>query len=505
VSEPARPPALVLCRHLVEASVLDAAELAADLGGRWAAVEVLADLCRTPELLAGVVTRSGADRLVVGLCAPPAAPHDFQAQARKAGLDPFAVALLDLSRAGAAALPLLHAAAARLRAFPGSRPEQLKLRLLSLEDRRSRRSLFTLPPSTYEPVASVAETLCLGEGRCGLCLAACPVGALAPVGGKAAVDRDACVACGLCVALCPEGAIGLPGASLPELEAELAALLAVDSPRILFRCRRAGDDDASSATSWLPLAVPCLGMVGAGWILQALAGGARAVALHGCGEGCHGGRAREVEAAVDYCRRLLSLLGDGAAEERVLLACPAAPPALPPLERAEDGAPITLREPAASVQALSRLASKKRSAVEEALLHEASPLGLVEVREETCTACGACSAVCPTGALVLDEGGEETVLSLDPRLCIGCGRCVPVCPEQDHDTLVLRRGTDLAALAEGRVVLKRAASARCRRCGAPIAPSAMLERVRGLLADEGEAEELLRVVGELCADCRGLS
>jgi hypothetical protein len=33
----------------------------------------------------------------------------------------------------------------------------------------------------------------------------------------------------------------------------------------------------------------------------------------------------------------------------------------------------------------------------------------------------------------------------------------------------------------------------------------MLERVRGLLADEGEAEELLRVVGELCADCRGLS
>lgn len=41
-----------------------------------------------------------------------------------------------------------------------------------------------------------------------------------------------------------------------------------------------------------------------------------------------------------------------------------------------------------------------------------------------CTACGACLATCPTGAL-LPAPLHPTVVA---RLCTGCGECVEICP-----------------------------------------------------------------------------
>ena len=42
---------------------------------------------------------------------------------------------------------------------------------------------------------------------CGVCVEACPVGAIALVDGKARVDEELCTGCGACVAACPEGVI----------------------------------------------------------------------------------------------------------------------------------------------------------------------------------------------------------------------------------------------------------------------------------------------------------
>lgn len=42
-----------------------------------------------------------------------------------------------------------------------------------------------------------------------------------------------------------------------------------------------------------------------------------------------------------------------------------------------------------------------------------------------CVSCGACSAVCPTGAHSFGENGEHRV---DFSRCIACGRCVEQCP-----------------------------------------------------------------------------
>lgn len=42
-----------------------------------------------------------------------------------------------------------------------------------------------------------------------------------------------------------------------------------------------------------------------------------------------------------------------------------------------------------------------------------------------CSHCGACTAVCPVGALSLDENG---MLTFDQEACLVCELCVGVCP-----------------------------------------------------------------------------
>lgn len=45
------------------------------------------------------------------------------------------------------------------------------------------------------------------------------------------------------------------------------------------------------------------------------------------------------------------------------------------------------------------------------------------VDKETCVGCGACVAVCPVGAISLEDKAH-----IDPDCCIGCGACVNECP-----------------------------------------------------------------------------
>jgi len=45
------------------------------------------------------------------------------------------------------------------------------------------------------------------------------------------------------------------------------------------------------------------------------------------------------------------------------------------------------------------------------------------ISADTCVACGACQAECPTGAIM-----EGDVFSIDPNICIDCGTCLDACP-----------------------------------------------------------------------------
>jgi ferredoxin len=46
--------------------------------------------------------------------------------------------------------------------------------------------------------------------------------------------------------------------------------------------------------------------------------------------------------------------------------------------------------------------------------------------DEKCFQCGACTGICPTGALSIRR--PEMAVLFEPGKCTGCGLCVPVCP-----------------------------------------------------------------------------
>ena len=52
--------------------------------------------------------------------------------------------------------------------------------------------------------------------------------------------------------------------------------------------------------------------------------------------------------------------------------------------------------------------------------------------EETCTHCGACTAVCPTGALSIQR--PEMVVIFDQQKCSVCELCIPTCPTRAMKT-----------------------------------------------------------------------
>lgn len=528
---------VLLCQALEDlGSGLDLAEVK-----RWfqetdtaVRVEAVTDLCHRP----GEVSRlaaSGAARLVLGLCSEDYGELEMQSHARRAGLDPLGVAVANLGGYCATVHPrpqgtdkaklLLAAAVARARAFPGSSPEGVRPYLVRGHQKVSRRGLFTLPPIGYRAVVSLQSELCISEAGCQLCVEVCPRGALTKVDGRLSLDKGRCEACGLCVVACPCGAPQLPTHSLPQLEAEITALLQnpalePSQPRaVLFVCQgnaaalaELGGRGLSYPVGWLPLQVPCAGMVSAAWLLQCLALGAAAVGVVDCGGDCPFGQRELIEGRVAYCRELLGLLGGSPDAMQLLPAASAAMlaqglsgPLKGGARRRDRGlAGVSLSSPRAAAQALQALAHDYGASPTFSLPHPYSPLGLVRIDADKCTGCGACTWACPTGALALQQENGAVALTFDPALCNGCGQCSNRCPETPDQVVRVAKVTDLQALSRGRVTLYQDQEVRCQICGAVIGPAAMLRRIEALLGDKGGASAAtLAAITQRCPACRG--
>ncbi len=56
------------------------------------------------------------------------------------------------------------------------------------------------------------------------------------------------------------------------------------------------------------------------------------------------------------------------------------------------------------------------------------PISMIVQRvDDKCTHCSACTVVCPSGALVIENRASMEVIFKQDK-CIGCGLCIPACP-----------------------------------------------------------------------------
>ncbi len=458
--------------------------------------EVLAvpELCKRPETVGTLLAGRKVDRLVLGLCSEEAySLAELQPEVRKAGLDPLGVEIVHLMGVGPdKAKVLLAAAAARALAFAGSKPEHSKM---YKSTKISRRSLFRLRWTEYRAVPSINHAACTAGSGCDICTRACPQDALKWSRGRIEYDKSTCEPCGICATACPRGAISDPTTTPAQVETQVGALISgEDGPRgIVYHCARS--PTPQGAEGWMPLRLPCVGMATSGWMLAPLLMGAGTVGIQRCPPECLAGQAENVAETVAFCREFLANIG--APEDLVVL-----DPDLgqdPPLGMT----PVPMDQPFGNeaVPAILRGLAHLFGADEVSVSHERSPLGLVKIGE-ACTGCGTCAEACPTEALVLESGEEGVALTFDAMRCVACNLCVPPCPERHRGAIEVVKTVDLGRLNLGRTVLRQEATPRCERCGAPIAPQAMMNRVEELLGEEFTS--LMPVLAKYCSDCRVL-
>lgn len=444
-------------------------------------------LCTRPEKVRDYVAETGADRLALGLCRDGYSVAAIQGAAQRCGIDPLGVQIVDLPPRSSDSRVPLEAAAARAREYLGSVPENVKLKRGA---KIARRSLLRGTLFEYLAVPSVVQDDCAAQRGCRICVDVCPQNAIRIEDGRAVHDPAACVACGLCVTACPTGATVNPANTGEMLEADLRVLLrrnGTNAPGIAFVCQH--EVEPETHENWRRVSVPCVGMLPPHWLLATLLMGARAVAVVPCdsvsGERAAGSvsAAREVLQASGLPERLVELLND-----------PSTPPRGTRLRRKQTPFPFRHDSAVRVMTALSEI-TQASFRVE----HPNIGLGLIELGP-SCTVCGSCASACPTDALTYEYEESGASVSFDAGACVACSQCVVACPERDRDAIRLTSVVDTDSLSEGRAVMRTDGIVNCSRCGSPVAPQHLLDRILVLVGTHDAPPAWTK----LCSDCRSL-
>jgi ferredoxin len=131
------------------------------------------------------------------------------------------------------------------------------------------------------------------------------------------------------------------------------------------------------------------------------------------------------------------------------------------------------------------------------LLQRLSPLGKVALDSSRCTGCGLCAVECPTEALVFSLCKDDDTFQLVFRhgSCLACGQCAVICPEK---CLAVERILGLDNIGS-QSVLFQDRLLRCSKCGQPLGPKSMIDRMRARVAAAGKT---FPFQFELCPDCK---
>lgn len=298
-----------------------------------------------------------------------------------------------------------------------------------------------------------------GSG-CAVCADACPRDALSvpATDDPLRLDAEACIGCGLCVPACPTGALAGVGPTAGELVDRVAdARASFPADAVVVRCLPAQKVAAPPYPA--SAVVPCLASVDPEALAAAAAGvghGALVLERAAC-EYCPVASVRRVARTLRTAAALAASVAPGVAVSDLLLTA------------GEDPSPAAAPGPRRSRRSLFQPPTPRREAATDtprALLLQVAPdapLPHVAV-DASCTACAACSRVCPTGALGWTGSADHPDLEFDPRACVGCAECVRVCAEDAIHLEGRRPGP------HGPVVVARVTRSRCARCRAILSP-----------------------------------
>jgi len=484
------------------------------------------NFCR-PQILSRLAQEHSLQPMVVGACCQLNSKLRFWEEPERIALDPYSVRIVDLLQEIASSydnvelierVKLLLWSQVRRQAKFSSVPQQSrKLHFIKPQGEISRRDLFRLPLPRYQVIPYIQTEKCVGGERCQLCQEGCPFNAVVSENSEVLIDKLRCQGCGACIAACPFQAICYPTFSLDQLEGEMEGLLLADGdilqPRIVVLvCQSClpsfGETEVNPfiyAPNMLPLEVPCLSMVPSWLLLRALDLGAQGVALISNKEECQFGlKPDRWQGKVRFVQELLEKWGiepgrirafEGSRLEQDLTQFAQGVAQLPPTSlRSSQPTKVpanSLILPSLIAGLTERLAPCSSGVVSAGSV----PFGKLELDRSQCTACGLCALDCPTEALsfVSDEGWYQ--LFFHYQDCIGCGQCIKSCPEK---CLRLENTLEIERLSNPPEIIFEGEIAVCQECGIPIAPKAMIDKLRTrIAAADGLTSQL-----SICPACR---
>lgn len=303
--------------------------------------------------------------------------------------------------------------------------------------------------------------------QCSACVSACPLGAFTLNDEGLDIDQANCDGCALCAASCPEAAIEIGQAVRllkPKLSGATSAFAACE--RVLAR----GE----------PGHVTCLHALTSGDLARFYSDGGRSVvvAKAPC-DVCARGRGTPIEERVAGINRLLEDRGLRRLEVQQLDISSWR-------EDRDDQSRISRRSlfgfarrgDEVDTSSGARNAADPSGIAPGALLPEVGKAQLAAVGpsldRDSCTACGACIAICPHRVLTLvrRQGGHPRY-EFDATGCTGCGLCVDVC---DVNAIALTYWTAARPAAVELI------EARCPSCASPFRAILGREDPSGLCA-----------------------
>jgi formate hydrogenlyase subunit 6/NADH:ubiquinone oxidoreductase subunit I len=270
----------------------------------------------------------------------------------------------------------------------------------------------------------------IGHARCRACADACPRNAWVIDDERLGIDTSACEGCGLCVPACPEGAISSGHGPAAEIRTWN------DHPAVFRACERTGL--ASRAEL-----VPCLHAAGAGELLRQYRRGVThwIVSAADC-DACPRGRVQRLSESVRQANALLHSRG----LQPIVLVLLELGQWLEILNQttAYQGQPVWTRRNffrGALRAALDTALDPAALAGEEqadftpptAWLPATGPDDLFlhspTIDPLRCNGCDACARLCPHQVITLETSGGEPCYRIDARQCTGCGICRDACDQ----------------------------------------------------------------------------